>query len=382
MKPIGSRRIEEVRVYGADDRPGVVQARVNLFGTDIGVATEPIDLAGCLLVPRWEDVLSQLPVGRRQRYRWEPTDLRCQVVGGAYKALRQQVIVCHQYGLTLKQGEKSVVLEARTLGQRINSAVVGLRQHNVEEVRASLQPLIREILEQPGMTKPRSLPKREIQRILAKLERVEDSLGRANPGALIVEALRTVELTDERLLEAIMRVEPIVVMRRQVFINLIQWAEWIFGDLIDLCDKSLRPRALRGMSRIDVRRLQGHLWEMAQRLDGIDYYPYVVNARYCARELRSAAACLASGEWREFRSLITRALMSARIKQAQILVERVIYRLLISILGGWKRIAYEAIKRDLDAATQIVRSIDESGFSRQIRSEVLVITEAALDCWG
>lgn len=378
MLPIGSRDTFRIKVYGRG-RPRNIEGRMDLFGTDIGIVVAPAEYSGCLLVPRWEDVLNRLPFDRRRSYRWKSEDLRFQVVGTVYKALRQMMHVMCQYGIDPSQGEKSVMLEIRRQSQQLNQAVVGLRWHNVDQYSRRLQTLTSQILRKPGMMRPRAVPKQEAADVLVRLESGRDGLGRANEGAILAQTLRAMSLSDQRVLSGIMRVEPVIAMRRQAFLNLIQWAEVVFQyRLVDLLEQLVEPDALVDLNANDTQQIQQLLLSLAQDLDGIEYHPYLVNARYCSSELRSAAEKLEDGDTKGCRELMIRSLMSARLKSAQIEIERVIYIILLAVLQKKRSFSWVNSNKRLAEVKRILDSVDETGFVRPVCGQVKNLIQIAI----
>lgn len=376
MRPIGSDSVMPIRVY-VKDRPKDIIGRVDVFGSDIAVVTEPAEFGGFIAVPRWEEVLDEL-IASRRRYRWKPEQLRFQLVDGSYKAYRQVLAVLAQYGLTLGQGEKLTILEVRDLAQALNRAVVGLRWNNAAEYAGRLRPIARRILQKPGMHQPRSLPKREILDILDRMSDARDSTGRANEGALLAQTLRLMSLSEERLLQAIMRIEPVVAMREKVFLNLIHWAVYVLGRLTDYLELAVRPDAFTRADRHDIRRIHNYQLILAQELDSLDYRPYVVNARYISAELRTGAECLVSGELAEYRRLARRSLMSARLKQVQIVIERVVYQMLRALLDQRRSFGWVTAQRQLEHSCQLLQQIDETGFAQPVTVETESLIRVSL----
>ncbi len=375
MRPIGSDSVLPIRVY-VRDRPKDIFGRVDVFGSDIAVVTRPSEFSGFIAVPRWEEVLDEL-IANRRRYRWKPEHLRFQLVDGSYKAFRQVLAVLAQYGLTLGQGEKLTILEVRNLAQALNRAVVGLRWNNADEYAARLRPIARQILRKPGMQRPRSLPKREILEILDRMSDARDRLGRPNEGALLAQTLKLMDLTEERLMQAIMRIEPVVAMREKVFLNLICWANYVFGRLTDYLELVVQPSAFASADRRDVRRIHHYQLILAQELDGVDYRPYVVNARYISQELRAGAECLVAGSLAEYRQLASRSLMSARLKQAQIVIERVIYLMLRALLEKKRSFGWVTAERQLEHSLLLLRQIDETGFAQPVTADAISLVREA-----
>ena len=104
VRALGSSRTAKLQV----EVRGIwveVQARVNLFGTDLGVVLEPPEYAGFFLVPRWEELICLIENGSSRRaFRYQPEHLKYQLVRSLYHALRQIEHIVLQYGLDLRAG--------------------------------------------------------------------------------------------------------------------------------------------------------------------------------------------------------------------------------------------------------------------------------------
>ncbi|MDI6741091.1 MAG: hypothetical protein QME74_12120 [Candidatus Edwardsbacteria bacterium] len=380
VRALGSSRVAKLKIevgYSTVE----VKARVNLFGTDLGLVLEPAEYAGFFMVPRWEELINLLGNGSaRKEFRWRPEHLRYQLVRSLFHALRQIEHIVLKYGLDMRAGEKQLLTRAREVALILNSYSLGLGREVQSPYPRNLTRVSAEVIKQLG--EPRSLPVREGQAYLKAVLVKRDSAGRANETAAMVKALAASDRFRERLEDGVMCIEPVVVMRQKALLNLFYLTEYQIEVTLDLVNRLLRlPLRRRELKTLDRRRLANRLNFLGQELDRFEFNPYRLSFSDAAGELRLAAKDLfglGQTDWPRALPPLEITRRSLEIKQRQIEIERIIFALTRQHYGVATHLTLDEAARRIRQINRFFEALDDSRFKRRIRLAVLNSLDAAL----
>lgn len=363
---------------GIGPKQTAVQMRANLFRSDLGVITGPAEFQGMLLVPRWEELLRLIADQTMRRfYRFRPEDLRYQAVASLYHAIRQVEHIMAGYGLTFAHGEKALMLRARAAALDANQIALGLAKGTVDRTAEELRAVTGEIMIELG--RPRDLPLREGQRYLAELASGRDKSGRANETVTMVRAIAASERFRERLEDGIMRIEPVVVMRQKVLLNLHELACFSIGVALDFVSGLVREldthRTRFYSDHLNVARSQNRLRHFATELRRIDFHPYLVPLTLVVQELRASAYDLPTRPAQAVQTLL-RARESLRLCQFQVELQRFILILTRVTLNTRPMVLFKALERIL-SLERTLRDISDNSFQYPVRFDLFKLLSEA-----
>jgi len=373
---------------GKDEPPIEITARMQIFGRDFGVVTNPPLHRGKIVVPRWED-LETLVADRRLRhdFRWQAKHIRHQLVGTIYEAFRQTWHILAKYGLDLQTGEKSKMRAAGELARLLNLTVLGLRPGvNVNDVRRFTEDAVAGAAKLLG--KPKKFSKQEALENLLALHSGADSRGRVNPGVAMARTRTAYARLRERLQDEIMRIDPHIEARQKSFVNMIQLAELYLAAVNDFLTLLLRRDGLRPLfDRSNA--IAAHLEYCAQDLEEIDFNPYRHACLETVRDLREARDLIRHGKLdaetlKTIRRLLVKCRSAIAIKRLQVELERDIFRLTrllqrgrFSTPGEGMNLRLMTLAAKLKGTHAQLIGIDESGFRRPVCREATKLVEEA-----
>lgn len=337
--------------------------------------------AGQFLIPRWEDLLYVLPPGvSRKNFRRTPDQVRLLRVPDVFSALRQAEHICRGYGNDLTAGEKSTLRQAMTMARDLNLTVLGLHRMDstLEEKRVELNKLTRRFLGLMG--EPIDLPKREALEKVQSVGVGRDRLRRLNPSALAARSAAARRRIEERE-AAIARIEPHIVARRRRFLSLIHQAKQAMETLDHFLTNLLKKENWRAFALgTKTNLVEAHLSMLAEDVRRIVWNPYRETCLETYRDLCRARADIRERRLVQVWERLTTCSNALRLKQVQVELERLIFRLTWLLNDKVMPSAEMAAELQIglcDIKNTIVQ-VDERRFRKPVKANALRYLDIAI----
>ncbi len=370
---LGGGKDAYVEVSIGDNRR-FVKARVGIFGVKLGVATEPDGCEGMFVVPNWERAKQRAAFAQQGGRVRDDVFMTADwdLLPSVYMAFRQTFHIQHQYGLDFTAGEKTILqqLQERTL--ELNLRVLGVgRGIKRTRVMAELNRLSEELI--TPLKYARKDTKRAARAQFENLTLRDPITHQVNPQADRARLVAGREDLHQRLNE-VLRIEPRIIARQQVLLSLIHIAELKLAatqHFLDLLLDSARFESqLNGLPR---RVLADRCELFAQSLEVLDFRPYRKMCLLTAADLRHARdllrkARLSKDDRIRLKKFLTRCQVAIRIKNVQVDIERLIFKLM---RDEQRKIASDKVAAKVAMLRKAIKSIDDSMLKRPVVSIAL-----------
>ncbi len=373
-KYIGGTAFESRTVQVSDEKGGKkliwLRVRMPLFKVDLGVIAQPLDHAGKLLVPQWEELVRILPAGANRRtFVWRAEHLFWHVVSSVYHAQRQAWHILAKYGIDLATGEKLLMHEAMAAARDLNLAVLGLRAGaRLDQMQDATRAKIAAIAENVG--RPIKLSKREAAEQTIRVAVGVDRAGRVNVSAMAARSRAIRERLRERLEEEMMVIEPHIRSRRVALDNMVHLAHARLSGTDDFLNRLLAHDGLRPTFDPDRCREVAHQCEFwAQELETVDFRPYRNACQETARDLREVRDLLrrkGAGDLLSLRKILAKCRNAIAIKNCQANLEDLIFEITRAQTG--LNVSFNPVQTQgaLERIGKGLVAIDERGFRRAV----------------
>lgn len=367
----GTTRAFRIQISG-NESP--VTARTGIFGVRISVITSPEKLAGMFLVPNWE-----LAKQRARAKNAPPNGPEWMLVPSVYAALRQTMHTLHTYGVTLREGEKSLVESLREKTRELNMTVLGLGMGGDPElIRADLQALRSAILD--PLRRVRNENKVAAREQLIRALAITDSRGRVNPQAARARTVSADHSLSERM-DEMLQIEPRIAARHRVLLSLIQLSESCLDAVSNFLALNARhDAAQRQTDPLTRKQIALQCIFLAQSLDALDFWPYREMCARTAADLRRASHLLSARkapEAHEVTSALNRCRVAITIKECQVAFERAIYRITRAAHRDQTPRTQESVMTAVFTARDALRRLDDTCLARPVAARAAELASEA-----
>ncbi len=321
----GQKELVEVQIKGKKTK---LWARMNLWGTDLGVVMSEGAYQGYIIVARWEEasgIISREKLPLKRIERWRPSWLKRMLLPSLYDAYRQTLHILHQYGEKISLGESNLMLQAHKEAKELNLAILGLRKVNVRDYEARLRQRVETLIQKTG-GEAREINKKEALEYLNKLKLLRDKSGKVSETVKMSEAYALMRRFDARLHEGIFHILPVIVTRHQVLKLMLEIIRYYLRSAEDFLKKLLELKEKIPDEDWQRQRLALRLQYLAFDLERIDLNPFR-SCQWCAEEMQKAGNFFYKREDAKALSILRTSFFSLRMKRIQENLERFILEL-------------------------------------------------------
>lgn len=377
---LGGGNIVRLKVSIGRGKKEVVEARVGLFGTAIGVIIRSKGgrLNGMIILPHWKDVASLVSSTEDiKKIKWTPDLLRYDKFASIYDAYRWAIHVVEEtYGINLERGEKHLMMEAIRIVTNLNLILLGLRQGNAKAYQERLNRIIDELEASVGEN-VYNLFKDEALALLGELRSVRDTKGRLNLAAKRALSIAAKSRFVSRANE-ILKIEPVIAERQRVLWILIQKIEYqldrtfhYLNMLVSNFDSVMKNGIMR-------KRAAEYLSMLAAEMEKIDIQPFLFTAMMITKEIGESIKFITIGDYESARKPLTRSLESLILKQIQKEIEELILQLTYLIIDRNKSRRVGNLIPRLASIYNRLNRISEEGFIILTKKDVQKCLQLAI----